>query len=73
MTTSSPAEGETLLSPEQRRRLGEVYRLILSWGQDDKKMEQNPTKPLSAQVPSQPVAALDTSFSEDISKGGADG
>jgi hypothetical protein len=67
MTISPPTERGTLLSPEQRRRLGEVYRLILSWPPGDEKIEKDPRKLSSSQSPTHP------SSSDDNSKGGANG
>ena len=74
MITPSPTEERAPLSPEQRRRLGEVYRRILSWRQEDKKAGKNLEKPVSPQLPNRPVYAHDDASSdENYSKGGANG
>ncbi len=73
MTTSPPTEKGTLLSPEQRRRLGEVYRLILSWQPGDKKTREGPKELLSHPVSNHLAVSPDRLSGNDNSKGGANG
>ena len=73
MITPSPTEKQTLFSPEQRRRLGEVYRLILSWLQDDKKAIKGHGEPILPELPNHAAPSLDGAFSNDHSKGGVNG
>ncbi|HKZ41753.1 MAG TPA: hypothetical protein VJ044_12365 [Candidatus Hodarchaeales archaeon] len=35
---------EVVLTPEQRRRLGQVYRLILSWRRERKNKKEEPSQ-----------------------------
>jgi len=53
---------EDVLTPEQRRRLGQVYRLILSWRRERKNRVENfpqhestESKSQSEQITSNPV------------------
>lgn len=62
MITPFPTAEQSLFTPEQRRRLGEVYCRILSWQQEDKKTGKDT-----------PSAPLDDASSEDHSKGGDHG
>lgn len=66
MITPSPTAEQSLFTPEQRRRLGEVYCRILSWRQEDIQ------KPSSSALPNHLVLPDDAS-SEDHSKGGIHG
>jgi hypothetical protein len=58
---------EVALTPEQRRRLGHVYRLILSWRQERKNKteklsehESTEGKTQSKQINSDPVGAIES-------------
>lgn len=68
MTLSSPTERGTLLSPEQRRKLGEVYQLILSWQPGNNKTGESSKE---HQAPNHPTVSPGTPSSKDNSKGGA--
>ncbi len=72
MSTPSPTAEQSLFTPEQRRRLGEVYRRILSWRQEDKKTGNDIQKPSPSAIPNQ-FALPDDVSSEDHSKGGDHG
>jgi hypothetical protein len=65
MTEQEPKE--VVLTPEQRRRLGHVYRLILSWRRERKykteksaQSESAAGKTQSAQIDSEPVGSLES-------------
>lgn len=58
---------EAVLTPEQRRRLGQVYRLILSWRRERKnntekasQHESTEVEPQSVQINSDPVSSIET-------------
>jgi len=58
---------EVVLTPEQRRRLGQVYRLILSWRRERKNKAEKPSqhestegKAQSEQINSDPVGSIES-------------
>jgi len=46
---------EVVLTPDQRRRLGHVYRLILSWRRERKNKTEQHSQPESTEVKTQSV------------------
>jgi hypothetical protein len=58
---------EVVLTPDQRRRLGHVYRLILSWRRERKNKTEKPSQPestegkdQSVQINSDPVGSIES-------------
>ena len=49
MTTSSPTQSPTF-TPEQRRILGQVYNLILSWRSEKRKLETTSSETVKLHV-----------------------